>query len=220
MESAAGRLDKAAEMIQERIASAGDSEEVVDLQLTLSQLYSEHQQYSKAEKVISDALGERPDDQRLRFQLGAMRERQGKHEGAEEAFRAVLENDPEHAGVLNYLGYMLADLGLRLEEARDYILKALEDDPYNGSYLDSLGWVYFRLNQLDLAEKNLLLAAQINSNDGTILEHLGDLYHKLGDLNKARRYYEQSVHFADDEIEKGKVEKKLSALLKELPKSN
>ncbi len=128
----------------------------------------------------------------------------------EVAFREVLEADPEHAAVLNYLGYMLADMGVRLEEARDYIQKALEKDPYNGSYLDSLGWVYFKLDDLELAEKNLVLASQINDADPTILEHLGDLYYKLGDLNKARQYYEQSVHFAEEEDEKVKVEEETS----------
>ena len=220
MQSAAGNLDRAVTLLEGRITDELDSEENVDLYLTLSQLYIEHQQFRKAEATIAGALRDRPEDQRLRFQLGALRERQGKFDEAEVAFQEVLQTDPDHAAVLNYLGYMLADQGVRLEEARDYIRSALERDPYNGSYLDSLGWVYFKLDQLELAEKNLVLAIQINDADATILEHLGDLYYKLGNLNKARQYYEQSVHFAEEEDEKVKVEEKLAALLKELSKSN
>ncbi len=220
MQSAAGLLEAAVQSLEAELSGEPDSQEDIDLLLTQSQLYSEHEEFAKAETTIVNALRDRPQDERLRFQLGALRERQGKFDEAEVAFREVLEADPEHAAVLNYLGYMLADMGVRLEEARDYIQKALEKDPYNGSYLDSLGWVYFKLDDLELAEKNLVLASQINDADPTILEHLGDLYYKLGDLNKARQYYEQSVHFAEEEDEKVKVEEKLAALLKELSKSN
>lgn len=217
--SSAGRLDEAVKLVRQAISSDPKGDDVVDLYLTIAQLYSDHDDHKEAEKVTRKALEEHPDDQRLLFQLGAVQESQKKYDAAEATFKKILEKEPDHASVLNYLGYMLADRGIRLEEARGYIERALEQDPYNGNYLDSLGWVYFKLDQLDLAEKNLMLAAQIITRDSTILEHLGDLYYKLGDLNKARRYYEQSVQFAEQDEEKAKVEGKLSSLLKELPHS-
>ena len=66
-------------------------------------------------------------------------------------FRKVLDLDPENAGALNYLGYMLADRNVRLDEAQKLVSKAVELDPQNGAYLDSLGWVCYRQNRLDEA---------------------------------------------------------------------
>ena len=109
---------------------------------------------------------------------------------------------------------MFADRGIRLQEARDYIARALEVDPYNGAYLDSLGWVYFKLNQLDLAETNLKKAAEL-TDDPTIYDHLGDLYIELGQYQKARQYYEQAVSLSSDE-EHARVVEKLAQLKERL----
>ena len=65
-------------------------------------------------------------------------------EPAEAEFRKVLASNPEHSGALNYLGYMLVDHKLRVDEATLMIKKALEGDPENGAYLDSLGWAYYQ----------------------------------------------------------------------------
>ena len=124
-------------------------------------------------------------------------------------FKDILENNPQHSGVLNYLGYMLADRGIRLSEALDYIIKAVEIEPHNGAYLDSLGWAYFKLEQYDQAEVNLLEASRLIDSDATIFGHLGDLYSVLGQYEKAQGYYELSVRFAEEE-ELEEAQKKLS----------
>ena len=95
----------------------------------------------------------------------------------------------------------------------------MEVEPHNGAYLDSLGWVYFRLKQYDQAEVNLLEASRLVDSDATILGHLGDLYSALGQYEKAQGYYEQSVRFAeDDELEE--VQKKLSEVEQRLSRQN
>ncbi len=106
---------------------------------------------------------------------------------------------------------MLADRGLRLLEALDYISKAVEIAPHNGAYLDSLGWVHFKLYQLELAETNLLLALRLSDKDPTIYDHLGDLYSKLKQYDRAQTYYQHSVSLAENE-EQEKVQKKLTDL--------
>ena len=80
------------------------------------------------------------------------------YDAAEKAFRDVLAADPENAGAMNYLGYMFADRGIRLDEAQQLISKALDLEPGNGAYEDSLGWVYYRQNKLDQAADELRLA--------------------------------------------------------------
>ena len=79
---------------------------------------------------------------------------------------------------LNYLGYMLADRGTRLDEALGYIRRAVALDPQNGAYLDSLGWVYYKMGNYELAEENLRRASERMGDDPTIHDHLGELYHE------------------------------------------
>ena len=85
--------------------------------------------------------------------------RAGRVADAEHALRDVLAKDPQDANALNSLGYMLADHGQRLDEAIDLVQRALKIEPANPSFLDSLGWAYFRQGQLDRADAPLTQAA-------------------------------------------------------------
>ncbi|MCZ6768515.1 MAG: tetratricopeptide repeat protein [Acidobacteria bacterium] len=208
MLSADNQLEKAVALLNNQIAQSSSPEE---LYLVASQLYVDHENHKEAERMIRDGMMRFPDSEDMRFRLGAVYEGQGKLEETEAVFQGILKNHPQHAGVLNYLGYMLADRGLRLLESLDYINKAVEIEPHNGAYLDSLGWVYFKLNQLELAETNLLLALRLSDSDPTIYDHLGDLYSKLKQYARARTYYRHSVSLAENE-EQEKVQKKLTDL--------
>ena len=208
MLSADNQLEKGVALLNNQIAQSSSPEE---LYLAASQLYVDHENHKEAERMIREGMFRFPDSEKIQFQLGAVYEGQGKLEETEAVFQSILQKHPQHAGVLNYLGYMLADRGLRLLEALDYIIKAVEIAPHNGAYLDSLGWVYFKLNQLELAETNLLLALRLSDNDPTIYDHLGDLYSKLNQYDRARTYYRHSISLAEKE-EQEKVQKKLTDL--------
>jgi tetratricopeptide (TPR) repeat protein len=107
---------------------------------------------------------------------------------------------------------MLADRGVRLEEALQYVKEALAIDPQNGAYLDSLGWAYFKLNDMANAEKYLLQADGLVKNDPTIDEHLGDLYFKTGNLQKAEEFWKRSVSIGTEQEDVQKVRRKLEML--------
>jgi tetratricopeptide (TPR) repeat protein len=94
---------------------------------------------------------------------------------------------------LNYLGYMLADRNTHLEEALTLIKKALDLDPQNGAYLDSLGWAYFKLGNYDQAEENLRRAADKSPNDATIQDHLGELYARTNRFKLAATHWERAL---------------------------
>jgi tetratricopeptide (TPR) repeat protein len=94
---------------------------------------------------------------------------------------------------LNYLGYMLADKGIRLPEAIKLIRKAVELEPMNGAYLDSLGWAYFKTGEYELAEENLRQAVERDQTDPTVHDHLGDLYEKTGRIRLAAAQWELSL---------------------------
>ena len=114
----------------------------------------------------------------VQFAYGALYERQKKYEQAEQAFRQVLQINPTNSMALNYLGYMLADRNLHLEEALTLIKHAVELDPQNGAYLDSLGWAYFRLGNYDQAEENLRRAADKTPADPTVQDHIASFIPK------------------------------------------
>src|ERR1700676_3837999 len=157
------------------------------------------------------------------FMLGAIFDRQKKYDQAEEQFRQVIQANPRNPTALNYYGYMLADRGIRLDEATDLIKRALAEDPNNAAYQDSLGWACFRQNNLDEAEALLRQAATRESHDPTILSHLGDVYAKLGKDSLAEAQWQKSVNewhrVLPAEFEPAKmaeVEQKISALKRRL----
>ncbi len=101
--------------------------------------------------------------------------------------------NPKNAAALNYYGYMLADRGLRLDEAQEMIQRALLQEPYSGAYLDSLGWVYYKENKLAEAEVTMRKAVERESHDPTIRTHLGDVYAKQGKMEQAATEWEKAL---------------------------
>jgi tetratricopeptide (TPR) repeat protein len=167
-----------------------------EIQLDIAQVYEQGKRWADAEEAIHAAQKIRSDpsaEESTGFLLGAIFERQKKFDQAEEQFRKVLEVNPRNASTLNYYGYMLADRGIRLEEAVDLVRRALAEDPNNAAYQDSLGWAYFKQNKLDEAEEMLRKAAIRESHDPTILSHLGDLYAKMGKDSLAEAQWQKSL---------------------------
>lgn len=156
--------------------------------LAISQTYLRGKEYSQAIDATAkaEALSESEDERSyIYFHYGSIWERQKQFDNAEREFRRALDLNPDSAMTLNYLGYMFADQGVRLDEAVTLIQKALESEPENGAYLDSLGWAYYRQGQYDLAEQNLKRAAAKIASDPTIHDHLGDVYAKMGRMSEA-----------------------------------
>jgi tetratricopeptide (TPR) repeat protein len=187
--------------------------------LSLAQAYEKLKNYQEMAKAIDEAEKlSKSDEEReaIHFTRGAMYERSKQFDLAEGEFRKLLALNPNSASALNYLGYMMADRNVRLQEAYELIRKAVEQEPANGAYLDSLGWVYYRLGKFSEAETTLMRALEFNSKDPTIHDHLGDVYMKLGKLKDAIGQWEISVkewHGGPpsefDSSEVAKIQKKL-----------
>ena len=191
-----------------------------DIYLNIAQIYERARRYKDAEQSARSAeaiAGSPRDNEMVWFLLGAIYERQKMFDKAEVEFKKALDVDPKSPAVLNYYGYMLGDLGIRLEEAQSLVQRALAEDPYNGAYLDSLGWIYYKENKLSDAEATLRKALDRESHDPTIHSHLGDVYAKSGRPEQAAAEWEKSlaewkrVLPADVEPEKvAEVEKKVN----------
>jgi tetratricopeptide (TPR) repeat protein len=201
-----------------------------DVYIALAQMYSRIKEWDKAEESINKAieLSSKPEDKDYAlFVEGSIYERQKIYDKAEESFHKVLADDPKNAMTLNYLGYMLADRGTRLDEALGYIRRAVALDPQNGAYLDSLGWVYYKMGNYELAEENLRRASERMGDDPTIHDHLGELYQKTGRLKLAASNWERSLEEWNktvpaevDADSVAKLQKELDAAKVKLAKQN
>jgi tetratricopeptide (TPR) repeat protein len=134
-----------------------------------------------------------PGDRNLVFARAGALERLGRFDEAELLFLELLASDPGDDATANYLGYAWADRGTRLEEALELILRAVTADPENAAYLDSLGWVYYRLGDLGQAEHWLRRAVELGGTDGTVLSHLGEVLLRKGEADEARLLLGQAL---------------------------
>ncbi len=213
-----GEGDKALADVRSMLTGKPDDREIY---VTLSQINTRLKRWKEAEESLNKAeqLSTTAEDkQYVYFLRGSTYEREKKYDEAESEFKKVLTENPQSAVVLNYLGYMNADRGVRLDESLNYIKQAVSLDPTNGAYLDSLGWAYFRLGKYDLAEENLNKASARMAADPTVQEHLGDLYQKTGRLKLAAAHWERAIDEWNksvapevDNEEVAKVQQKLDA---------
>ncbi len=195
-----GHQDEAVAQLEKMLTGSPDDR---DIYLSIAQIYSQAKVYPKAEAAIQKTLdlSDNPEDQEYaRFMLGSIYERQKKYDLAEEQFKRVLAVDPLNDAAANYLGYMLADRGVRLDESVKYIKDALKIEPNNGAYLDSLGWAYHKMNRNDMAQGSLEKAVKLIPNDPTIREHLGYVYLALGEKAKALQEWERALKFQSKSV--------------------
>ena len=210
-----GRFDDGAAVLKGLVeASPRDADAVQNL----AEYFASADRYAEAAGILKDASARFPDSAGVLFQYGAMLERQSLHADAERVFRQVLARSPEHGPTLNYLGYTLVERGSRLDEAVALLKRAVALDPYNGAYLDSLGWAYLKLNQLDLAEANLRTAAEQLPRDSVVQDHWGDLLAKRGRYADAVEAWRRALAGDGEQIERPKIERKISETLNKLDK--
>ncbi|HXH39834.1 MAG TPA: tetratricopeptide repeat protein [Thermoanaerobaculia bacterium] len=207
-------LARAGDKDRARVAASTQSKFGVRNTISAAEAYIQADQYDQAIGVVRDALRAKPDEIDLQFELGAALERSGDKSSAEKEFLSILDKHPDHAGTMNYLGYMWADAGVNLDRAADMLAKAVTLEPGNGAYLDSLGWAYFRQGKLDLAEKNLNEAARILPRDATVHEHLGDVLARRGDTNRALSLYRVALTLDPESKDEAILRSKIAELEK------
>jgi tetratricopeptide (TPR) repeat protein len=210
-----GQLDRGVSILRQAQQTHPDD---ASNYVALAELLMSGDRNEQAASVLQEARSKFPDDLSVLFDLGAVYERQKLYADAEKAFKEVLARDPLHAQALNYLGYMLADRGLRLQESVEYIRRALQVEPNNPAYLDSLGWAYFKMNRLDLAEPNLRQAATDRPRDSVVQDHWGDLLSKLGRRDEAIAAWKRALAGDGEDIDRAAIEAKVRSASKKAEK--
>ena len=197
----------------EELARLGEGSEAVR---RAADVYQRAGRHERAVPLLERLLGAEPESTDLRFRLAAAYERTGQHPRAVDAFQELLRREPDFHMALNYLGYMWAEKGENLADARRLVERALELDPGNPAYIDSLGWIFFRLGDHRQALEQLQRAARLLPRDGTVQEHLGDVLRALGNAAEARSAYERALAAGDDNAEQ--VQRKLQEVERGLPR--
>jgi len=158
--------------------------------------------FEDAERHLLRARESNGSDRPTLLNLANLYEKQHRLEESVRYLDQLYKLDPDDPTVLNFYGYVLAEIGRDLDQAEKMIRGALASDPDNGYYLDSLGWVYYQMGEYTRAVTELEKATERVPDDPVILEHLGDAYSALRNFDKAITAYEQSnrLQGGSDEI--------------------
>jgi len=210
-----GRQAQAAEILENLISTQPtDSQNY----LLLCQFKVNSNEFEAAETVLDRGEASAREQRGFVFMRGVVAERRGDFAGAAEAFRELVEADPKDHLALNYLGYMMADRKINLLQAKELIERALEVQPHNGSYLDSLGWAFFKLGDSVKAEEYLKASMRTQYRSAEVREHLGRLYLALDRQEDALAEFRAALELGlhrlkpTDEVEEliAELERKLS----------
>lgn len=175
-------------------ASDGDARAAL---LAEAQLMREHRDFASALSILQTAVARFPADVDLIYEQAMMSERVGKFDDMETLLRKAIDIKPDYHHAYNALGYSLADRNQRLPEAKELIQKALKLAPGEPFIVDSLGWVEFRLGNLDEAAR-LLRQAHKGRPDAEIAAHLGEVLWALGAQDEARRVLAEAARREPD----------------------
>ncbi len=183
--------------------------------LFISSLYSQakrgREAIEAANQAISAAAAGEERRQIAKLALATAQQTAGDFASAETTLRELLRQTPGNPIALNNLGYFLVERNTKLDEALSLIAQAVRIDSSNPSYLDSLGWAYFKLGRLEQAEKYLKEAVRIDASSATIQEHLGDVFHKQGKIEQAKSNWQKSLALTTEAEQAVRLKSKLKA---------
>jgi Flp pilus assembly protein TadD len=187
----------------------------------LGNILRSHERYEEALPYYDKAIGliDEPQEQHwsIFYSRGVCYERLKDWPKAEKDLKKALALKPEESLVLNYLGYTWVDQKTNLKTAMDYIRKAVKLKPDDGYYVDSLGWAYYRIGDLDAAVKHLERAVELEPNDPIINDHLGDVYWRVGRKLEAKYQWQQALELEPQEEDAKKIRQKLADGLEDQP---
>ena len=174
---------------------------------TLNQL----KDYDEAVKYLNKALAIKPDDVNLLGTLGLIYDNEGKHVLSDSVYESALKIDSSNALINNNYAYALSERGIQLERALKMVNIALDADPKNSSYLDTKGWVYFKMGKYKEAKDFIEKAIDAGGESAVMLEHLGDIVYKIGEQDYARKLWKKALKLdvtnseLKQKIEKGEI---------------
>ena len=191
-----GEIEQAQELLVQ-LRSSGDNAAKVQSYQVEAQILQAAGRRAEALQLLNDALAVLPEDTSLRYGRALLAVTMGQLEMAESDLRWVISVQPENAAAINALGYTLADLTDRYDEAEQLINQAFRLQPDDASIIDSMGWISYRRGRLKEAEDYLREAWKLMRN-AEIAAHLGEVLWTEGQKDEARALWELGTQMEDD----------------------
>lgn len=135
----------------------------------------------------------KPDDLNTIITLGVVYEELKLFSAMDSLFDAALVIFPDNALLLNNYSYSLGERGVQLQRALEMSRRAVELEPENGAYLDTIGWIHFKLGNYHEALQFIKKAINTREESAEVLEHLGDVYYQLGEIDNAQTYWRKAL---------------------------
>lgn len=161
-------------------------------QFLVGAMYRRLQRWDEAADFLERAAALPGAGEQVLYELAVAQQEAGRRRAAAGTLEQLVKRAPDSPEYLNFYGYLLAEDGRELDRAEKMIRRALEADPDNGAYIDSLGWVFYQRGDLEAALDQLIRAVNVVGDDPVVLEHLGDCLRDLGRIEEARRTYERA----------------------------
>ena len=157
---------------------------------------------------LKRALSITPEDINLLGTIGLIYDGQKKWKECDSVYEKALSIDSSNALLNNNFAYSLSERGIKLGLALKMAKIAITAEPNNSAYLDTIGWVYFKAGDFDMAIGYINKAIQVGGEKSDILEHLGDIQFKMGEKDKALKTWEKALNLDKNNSElKQKIEK-------------
>ncbi len=191
-------------------SASADNPENAEIYLYLAQLYSSQRKFDEAIVQFNKILEVQPDNVSAYYLLGSIYLETGDRTKAKDAFKKVLALEPDHDGALNSLGYIYAEDGVNLDDALKMARRAVDLDPSNGAYYDTLGWVLYKKG-MNAQALMALQKAEAYIQDPVLYDHMGDVYKAVKEFTLARKFWHRSLDMKPGQAE---VSRKLEQLEK------
>jgi tetratricopeptide (TPR) repeat protein len=187
------RMDSLQQALDNFLASLDQFPEDAEMNYYAGILYNRQSNYVRAATFLEKALEQDPKNIQALLALSNAYDELHQFSRSEDVYQTLLRIAGDRAVVLNNYAYHLAVQGIRLEEALEYSQKALNAEPDNAAYLDTIGWICFKRGELDKAETFILKAISSGEQSAEVYEHLGDVYMKMGKPDKARKAWKTAL---------------------------
>ena len=184
----------------------------LDLLGFLAALYREKVDHARAIEILKQMVTLAPENDQYHFTLGAVYDEVKDKPSCIAHMQKAIALNPKNAAALNYLGYTWAEQGTRLDEAESLIRRALQVEPDDGFYIDSLGWIYYQRGDYAKAVEHLERAVELVGDDPTVIEHLGDAYEKAGRTMDASQAYREALAHAKEADQIQRLRTKIDTL--------
>lgn len=197
---------KAEKLLLEAIQAKGEKS---PLYVGLAQIYELQSEWDKAIAILKTAQEKFSENNQFNYFLGLLYDRKGDFANMSQYLRKTVENDQNHYQALNHMAYSLAERNENLEEAKDLALRAHKLALEDGYIIDTLGWIYFKLQNYEKAQELLEQAHEMLPEVSVIAEHLGDVYLKRNLNQKAAQLFRQAFSFETDSARKKVIQEKI-----------